>query len=73
MTDGQMVLFQEWQYDIDNGGVLARCPQCGKRMVMNYYATHNPYQYCPYCGIALEEGNYKRAADLRDEPRKGEA
>lgn len=61
---GQMSLFdmapeccvREWEYDEDNGTVLCRCPDCGGRMIIHRYAYWNPYRYCPYCGIRLNEG-----------------
>lgn len=62
----QMTFFRFWEYDIDTGTVMARCPECSRRIPMGVYAPHNPYKYCPYCGIALEEGKYKQAKERRD-------
>lgn len=45
-----------WQYDKDNGSVMCRCPDCGGRLLIGLYQYHNPYKYCPYCGISLAEG-----------------
>lgn len=59
----QLTLFKTWEYDLDNGYVMARCPDCGKRIQTGYYSPHNYYRYCPYCGVELQEGNYKRGAD----------
>lgn len=63
----QLKLFQTWEYDIDTGTVMARCPECTKRIPISYYSPHNYYKFCPYCGIPLEEGRYKRGADLEDD------
>lgn len=62
--DGQMMLpgidLLEWQYDEDTGNVLCRCPDCGGRMVIGLYTYHNPYHFCPYCGIRLDEGKIRQ-------------
>lgn len=53
-----------WEYDEDCGTLLCRCPECGGRMVIGFYAYSNPYHFCPYCGQKLAEGKLmqKRAA-----------
>ena len=45
----------EWQYDEDNGNVMCRCPECGGRLIIHYYTYENPYHFCPYCGVRLQE------------------
>lgn len=45
----------EWQYDEDNGMVMCRCPECGGRLIIHYYTYENPYHFCPYCGVRLQE------------------
>ena len=51
---------QEWQYDEDTAIVMCRCPDCGGRLVIGLYIYRNPYHYCPYCGIRLNEGKITR-------------
>ena len=46
-----------WKYDEDTGHVMCRCPKCSGRLMIGLYVYRNPYQYCPYCGSFLEEGN----------------
>ena len=69
MSDGR--LFDEWQYDQDNATVMCRCPKCEGRMIIDLYQYFNPYHYCPYCGIPLEEGKItakrKQVYDLEGE------
>lgn len=48
--------FLEWKYDEDTNGVMCRCPICGGRLLIGPYLYVNPYNYCPYCGEKLEEG-----------------
>lgn len=55
----QLTLWQEWKYEIDTSTVMAVCPECTKRMPIGYYDPHNYYRFCPYCGTALEEGDYR--------------
>ena len=61
----QMTLFdigalpQSWQYDEDTGHVMCRCPDCGGRLLIGLYQYHNPYRFCPYCGIKLAEGRIR--------------
>lgn len=45
----------EWQYDEDNAMVMCRCPECGGRLIIHYYTYENPYHFCPYCGVRLQE------------------
>ena len=52
-----------WEYHEDTGSVVAQCPDCGGRMTIGRYNYHNPYHFCPYCGIYLKEG--KLAAKRR--------
>lgn len=47
---------KSWLYDEDNGAVMCRCPDCGGRMTIGFYNYWNPYRYCPYCGVKLQEG-----------------
>lgn len=56
----QLTLWQEWGYEIDTATVMAVCPNCTKRMPIGHYSPRNYYKYCPYCGTALEEGNYQK-------------
>lgn len=56
--EDQLTLWKEWLYEIDNGNVMAVCPECTKRMVIGYYSPRNYYRFCPYCGTELEEGDY---------------
>ena len=63
--NGQMTLFEiglekSWKYEEDTGTVMAKCPECEGRMIINFYQYHNPYKYCPYCGIRLMEGPIER-------------
>lgn len=51
----------EWKYDEDTGMLLCRCPECGGRLRIGYYQYYNPYHYCPYCGVALKEGEVTKA------------
>lgn len=61
---GQMNLFdvvpsacvKEWKYDEDTESVMCRCPDCEGRLYIGPYIYWNPYHYCPYCGIQLNEG-----------------
>jgi len=61
----QMTLFdigivpQSWQYDEDTGHVMCRCPDCEGRLLIGLYQYHNPYKFCPYCGIKLTEGRIR--------------
>lgn len=45
----------EWQYDEDNAMVMCRCPECGGRLMIGPYTYENPYHFCPYCGVRLQE------------------
>jgi DNA-directed RNA polymerase subunit RPC12/RpoP len=56
MFGEQIALFKEWMYDEDTGNLMCRCPDCGGRLTIGFYQYHNPYKYCPYCGIRLEQG-----------------
>lgn len=62
---------KQWEYDQDNATVLCRCPDCEGRLIIYLYQYHNPYHYCPYCGIPLEEGKItdkrKQVYNLEDE------
>ena len=57
----QMELFKCWQYEEDNATVMAKCPECERRMIIHLYTYENPYKFCPYCGQKLEEGALKKA------------
>ena len=61
---GQMTLTdigivpKSWLYYEDNATLMCRCPECEGRMVIYLWTYWNPYKYCPYCGIRLQEGNF---------------
>lgn len=58
---GQIELFRYWEYEEDSGSMMAKCPECGKRMPIYRWNYGNFYKFCPYCGQALEEGDIMRA------------
>ncbi len=75
---------QTWKYDEDNGCMMCRCPSCEGRMNIHLWTYWNPYKYCPYCGIRLQEGKFvnrycqiyeedkQKVMNVRNEYRKGE-
>jgi len=46
----QMQATGEWEYELDNGHRMCKCPDCGGRMFIGVYSYWNPYKFCPYCG-----------------------
>ena len=50
-----------WLYEEDNFTLMCKCPACEKRMIIHAYQYHNPYNYCPYCGRRLFEGDITKA------------
>lgn len=60
-----------WEYDEDTAHVMCRCPECGGRLLIGIYQYINPYRCCPYCCLALGEGNLtakrKEVYNLRQE------
>ena len=50
----------DWLYEEDTNTVMATCPKCGGRLILHRYQYTNPYHYCPYCGVRLEEGQLQR-------------
>lgn len=63
MTEQISLLQRTWEYDIDTATIMARCPECGGRMIISRYQYQNPYRFCPYCGERLDEGNLAKARD----------
>jgi len=59
MNDQFSLFLDSWLYDEDTGCLLCRCPGCGCRMILYRYLDHNPYHFCPYCGLALSEGSFQ--------------
>lgn len=47
-----------WKYDEDTGNMMCRCPECECRMPIYKWTYWNPYRYCPYCGVRLQEGDF---------------
>lgn len=52
----QMQRSGRWQWEIDNGQRICRCPECGFGNLIGVYADHNPYRYCPSCGKQMVFG-----------------
>lgn len=50
----------EWKYDIDCGNLLCRCPVCDCRMPIYMWHYKQNYKFCPYCGVRLAEGKFRR-------------
>ena len=50
-----------WRYGVDDGNLMCKCPKCEGRMILHIWTYRNPYHFCPYCGVPLEEGNMKRS------------
>lgn len=46
----QMQSITQWEYEIDNGQRMCKCPSCGGRLYLGPYTYVNPYKFCPYCG-----------------------
>ena len=51
---GQIELFKFWEYEEDSGTMMAKCPECGKRMPIYRWDYGNFYKFCPYCGTKVE-------------------
>lgn len=54
------IIPKSWQYDEDNATLMCRCPECEGRMIIYLWTYWNPYKYCPYCGIRLQEGSFAK-------------
>ncbi len=48
-----------WIYVIRVSDIYCECPACEGQLEM--IRKHNPYNYCPYCGRRLFEGDIKTA------------
>lgn len=42
-----------WEWEIDNGQRICRCPRCGFGNILSSYAYSNPYRFCPSCGTRM--------------------
>ena len=45
-----------WQWEIDTGCRIIRCPDCGGGMRFGMYRYENPFRFCPYCGHQMIQG-----------------
>lgn len=48
-----------WIYEIDGSSLYCKCPACEDRLEV--FGKYNHYNYCPYCGRRLFEGDIKTA------------
>ena len=47
-----------WEREVDNGEDMLKCPFCGGRVILRWYALaigYNGHRFCPYCGTNLDD------------------
>lgn len=59
-----------WRPEVDNGCRMWACPDCGGRMIGDFWDEgFCPYEYCPYCGARNGKRDYSHRR-LQDDDDK---
>jgi len=56
----RMQLESRWDWEIDNGNRICRCPECGSGNVVGAYAYNLQFRYCTWCGEKMVTGEQLR-------------
>ena len=60
-----------WNWELDNGQRICRCPECGRGNLIGVYHYHNPYRYCPWCGEKMYLGEQMSMEGLLTNEEEG--
>ena len=55
-----------WNWEIDNGQRICRCPECGRGNLIGVWQYSNPYRYCPWCGEKMYLGEQMSLLDTEE-------
>ena len=53
-----------WNWEIDNGQRICRCPECGYGNLVGLYTYELRFRYCSWCGAKMVVGKQMRIEDL---------